>query len=166
MNNLTIKVSGIVGESITDGPGFRFALFTQGCPHNCPGCHNPQTHSFQGGESLTADEIFAMIKKNPLLRGVTFTGGDPMCQSEALIPLAKMIKEAGLELAIYTGYNFEEIADDPLLAYADIVVDGRFILEQKSYELKFKGSRNQRTIDVQKSLSEGRVVLNTDERWN
>ncbi len=79
-----IKICGIVGESITDGPGFRFALFVQGCPHGCPGCHNPQTHPFEGGERLTADEIFAMIKKNPLIKGVTFSGGEPMCQSEAL----------------------------------------------------------------------------------
>lgn len=162
----TIKVCGIVGESITDGPGFRFALFVQGCPHNCPGCHNPQTHPFEGGESLTAQEIFAMIKKNPLIRGVTFSGGEPMCQSEALLPLAKMIKEAGMELAIYTGYTFEEIAKDPLLAYADVVVDGRFMMDEKSYELKFKGSRNQRVIDVKKSLEAGKVVLNEDMRWN
>ena len=161
-----IKICGIVGESITDGPGFRFALFVQGCPHGCPGCHNPQTHPFEGGERLTADEIFAMIKKNPLIKGVTFSGGEPMGQSEALMPLAKMIKEAGLELAIYTGYTFEEIAEDPLLAYADVVVDGRFMVDQKSYELKFKGSSNQRIIDVKKSLEAGNVVLNEDMRWN
>ena len=115
---------------------------------------------------MTADEIFAMIKKNPLIKGVTFSGGEPMCQSEALMPLAKMIKEAGLELAIYTGYTFEEIAEDPLLAYADVVVDGRFMMDQKSYELKFKGSSNQRIIDVKKSLEAGNVVLNEDMRWN
>lgn len=166
-----LRISGCVNDSIVDGPGLRFTLFTQGCPHNCPGCHNPQTHDFKGGYNASIKKIFAQIKANPLLSGVTFSGGEPFVQAKTLVPLAKMIKEAGLELACYTGFVFEQLASDQvkgsreLLNYIDVLIDGKFVLSQRSLDLAFKGSKNQRTINVPQSLKEGKVVLEKSERW-
>lgn len=150
-----------------DGPGIRMTIFTQGCHHHCPGCHNPQTHDFAGGHYIDIEEILAMIDENPLLDGVTFSGGDPMEQSAALIPLAREIKERGMNLIIYTGYTYErlmELKDErpdffELLTFADILIDGPFVMAKRSLELKFRGSSNQRIIDVPESLAQGRVVL-------
>ena len=166
-----LRISGCVNDSIVDGPGLRFTLFTQGCPHNCPGCHNPQTHDFKGGYNASIKKIFAQIKANPLLSGVTFSGGEPFVQAKTLVPLAKMIKEAGLELACYTGFVFEQLASDQvkgareLLNYIDVLIDGKFVLSQRSLDLAFKGSKNQRTINVPQSLKEGKVALEKSERW-
>ena len=166
-----LRISGCVNDSIVDGPGLRFTLFTQGCPHNCPGCHNPQTHDFKGGYNASIKKIFAQIKANPLLSGVTFSGGEPFVQAKTLVPLAKMIKEAGLELACYTGFVFEQLASDQvkgareLLNYIDVLIDGKFVLSQRSLDLAFKGSKNQRTINVPLSLKEGKVMLEKSERW-
>ena len=166
-----LRISGCVNDSIVDGPGLRFTLFTQGCPHNCPGCHNPQTHDFKGGYNASIKKIFAQIKANPLLSGVTFSGGEPFVQAKTLVPLAKMIKETGLELACYTGFVFERLASDQvkgareLLNYIDVLIDGKFVLSQRSLDLAFKGSKNQRTINVPQSLKEGKVVLEKGERW-
>ena len=150
-----------------DGPGIRMTIFTQGCNHHCPGCQNPQTHDFNGGHFIEIDEILSMIDENPLLDGITFSGGDPMDQAAALVPLAREIKERGLNLVIFTGYTYERLMECSherpdmfeLLTFADILIDGPFILAKKSLELKFRGSSNQRIIDVQKSLVEGFVVL-------
>ncbi len=166
-----IRISGIVNDSIVDGPGLRYTIFTQGCPHHCEGCHNPQTHTYKGGKKISLKKIKKDILSNPLLQGVTFSGGDPFVQAEKLIPVAKFIKEQGLELACYTGYVFEMLISGnipyarELLSYIDVLIDGRFVLSQKSLDLKFKGSKNQRTIDVQASLKEGKVILMTDQRW-
>ncbi len=166
-----LKISGIVNDSIVDGPGLRFSLFTQGCPHHCEGCHNPQTHSYKGGKHISLRKLKKEVMKNPLLQGVTLSGGDPFVQAKALIPFAKFVKEQGLELACYTGYLFEVLygGEVPyareLLQYIDILIDGKFVLSQKSLDIKFKGSRNQRTIDVQASLKEGKAILSTDSRW-
>lgn len=167
---MKIRLAGIVNESIVDGPGFRFALFTQGCPHHCKGCHNPQTHDFEGGYIADTDDFLDMITNDPLLDGVTFSGGEPFCQCEPLADLAEKIKSVDggrLNVISYTGYTFEylmehkiEIKDcERLLNCLDYLVDGKFIEEQKSLELKFRGSKNQRFIDVQKSLKEGRAVV-------
>ena len=142
-------------------------IFTQGCNHHCPGCQNPQTHDFNGGHFIEIDEILSMIDENPLLDGITFSGGDPMDQAAALVPLAREIKERGMNLVIFTGYTYERLMElsherpdmFELLTFADILIDGPFILAKKSLELKFRGSSNQRIIDVQKSLVEGFVVL-------
>lgn len=150
-----------------DGPGIRMTIFTQGCNHHCPGCQNPQTHDFNGGHFIEIDEILSMIDENPLLDGITFSGGDPMDQAAALVPLAREIKERGMNLVIFTGYTYERLMElsherpdmFELLTFADILIDGPFILAKKSLELKFRGSSNQRIIDVQKSLVEGFVVL-------
>ena len=162
-----LRIAGIEPESFVDGPGIRMVVFTQGCHHNCPGCQNPQTHDFNGGHFIDIDEIVSMIDENPLLDGITFSGGDPMDQAEALIPLARIIKERGLNLVIFTGYTYERLmelaAGRPaffeLLSFGDILIDGPFIMAKKSLELKFRGSSNQRIIDLPKSLVEGHVVL-------
>ncbi|MBR2197428.1 MAG: anaerobic ribonucleoside-triphosphate reductase activating protein [Fibrobacter sp.] len=162
-----LRIAGIEPESFVDGPGIRMTIFTQGCHHHCPGCQNPQTHDFAGGHFIDIEEILAMIDENPLLDGVTFSGGDPMEQSAALIPLAREIKERGMNLIIYTGYTYErlmELKDErpdffELLTFADILIDGPFVMAKRSLELKFRGSSNQRIIDVQESLAQGQVVL-------
>ena len=166
-----LRISGIVNESIVDGPGLRLCVFTQGCPHHCPGCHNPQTHDYKGGRKISIRKIEKDILANPLLTGITFSGGEPFIQAKQLLPLAKFIKEKGLELASYTGFLFEELYNNKvpfareLLNYIDVLIDGKFVLAQRSLNLKFKGSKNQRTIDVQASLKEGKAVLSTNEKW-
>ncbi|MCH5324171.1 MAG: anaerobic ribonucleoside-triphosphate reductase activating protein [Eubacterium sp.] len=165
---MNIRIAGTVPESIVDGPGIRYTIFTQGCPHHCEGCHNPETHDFNGGRLAETDKIYEHIVKDPLLRGVTYSGGDPFCQPAPLYDLGKKLKEnTKLDIMIYTGYTFEQLlkmaeSDSDvkgLLSVADIIVDGKFILSQRSLELKFKGSSNQRIIDVPASLKTGKVVL-------
>lgn len=158
-----VRVAGRVAESIVDGPGLRYVLFTQGCPHHCPGCHNPDTHDFAGGTPVSVRDILADIRRNPLLRGVTFSGGEPFCQSEALVPLAAALKSLGYHLMAYTGYVWEDLARDTaaarLLPFLDVLVDGPFVEARRSLELRFRGSANQRILDVPAGLSAGRPVL-------
>ncbi len=167
-----INISGLIEESITDGPGIRFVLFTQGCPRRCAGCHNPHTQPIEGGTLYEWQDVFDKIKRNPLLDGVTFSGGEPMIQAEALLPLAKEIKNLGLNLAIYTGYTFEELQNSvlegavSLLQTADILIDGAFKEDLRDYNLKFKGSTNQRVIDLSKTFQNNEVVIITDDKWN
>ena len=167
-----IQLAGVVNDSITDGPGIRLTVFVQGCPHHCPGCHNQQTWDFAGGQPTTTEELWQQIQQNPLLSGVTFSGGEPMAQAAALLPLAQRIKQAGLELAIYTGYTFEQLLNLPdpavrqLLELADTLIDGPFILAQRNLELNFRGSENQRILKAAASLKEGRPVLEEAERWH
>lgn len=167
-----LRIAGYVNDSIVDGPGLRFSLFTQGCPHHCKGCHNAETWDFAGGTIVDTGEILNLIKSNPLCQGVTFSGGDPFVQAKPLAELAVEIKKLGLELAIYTGWTFEQLLSMQrpeimqLLQCTDVLIDGKFILEQRSLALDFKGSSNQRTIDVQKSLMYGFVVLDNSYRWN
>lgn len=161
----TIRVCGIEPESIVDGPGFRYVLFVQGCPHRCPGCHNPESHDFNGGTEMTIDEIFAQIKANPHLRGVTFSGGEPFEQVPALLELGKKIKESGMSLMSYTGYTLEELKKrhdpetDELLGLLDILVDGRYVESLRNLTLIYRGSENQRVIDMKKTRKSGKVVL-------
>lgn len=162
---MKLRIAGTVNDSIVDGPGIRFTIFTQGCPHNCKGCHNPQTHDFNGGELIDTDALLVKVKENPLLDGVTFSGGEPFCQAEALASLGKQIKALGLNIITYTGYTFEHLIDHQnengwgeLLKITDFLIDGPFILEQKDWEIKFRGSSNQRYIDCQESLKQGRAV--------
>lgn len=172
---MSIRVAGTVSDSITDGPGIRYTLFVQGCPHHCPGCHNPQTHDFSGGREMEEEEIIAAINKNPLLSGLTLSGGEPMCQARALAHLVERVKKECpriKEVACYTGFTFEELAEgkaegaNELLEQLDTLIDGRFVQALRSWEIRFAGSSNQRVIDVPASLKEGRVVLDTSERWN
>ena len=145
---------GIEPESIVDGPGFRYVVFVQGCPHRCPGCHNPESHDFDGGYDITVGEVFEQIMANPNLRGVTFSGGEPFEQTEALLELAHLVKGAGLTLMSYSGYTLEELearhaaATDELLSLLDILVDGRFVESLRNLTLIYRGSENQRVIDM------------------
>lgn len=162
-----LRIAGVEPESFVDGPGIRFSIFTQGCTHNCLGCHNPQTHDFEGGHFISLTELMSMIEENPLLDGVTFSGGDPMFQAASLVPLAREIKERGMNLVIFTGFTYERLMAMrdvkpemlELLSFADILVDGPFVMAQRCLSLKFRGSKNQRIIDVQESLVQGRAVL-------
>ena len=161
---MRIRIAGVTNDSIVDGPGFRLAVFTQGCPHHCPGCHNPETHDSQGGHDADTAEIIAAMQKNPLLAGVTLTGGEPMMQPQACLELARAAHAAGKNVWCYTGFTFETLLQeaDPqrlaLLRETDVLVDGPFLLAQRSLDVRFRGSRNQRLIDVQKSLSLGKTV--------
>lgn len=159
---MKFKLSGYVEDSIVDGPGMRLAVFTQGCPFRCPGCHNPQTHDPDGGTWSTTEEILALLQGNPLESGITLTGGEPFLQPEAMAILAKGAKELGKHTMAYTGFAFEELLASEekraALEYIDVLVDGLFIQEQRSLELRFRGSKNQRILDVPKSLAANEAV--------
>lgn len=162
--NPTLRLSGIIRESIVDGPGLRYTIFAQGCIHHCDGCHNPATHPFEGGFEAAPKAILRDIKKNPLIRGVTFSGGEPFCQAEGFLELAGLLKEAGYHIMTYTGYTYEEIMESgnetwkKLFFLSDFVVDGRFILAQRDLNLKFRGSSNQRIIDTAATKKAGKVI--------
>lgn len=163
---MKIKLAGLVADSIVDGPGFRFTIFTQGCPHHCEGCHNPQTHDFNGGRYADCDKIIEKIRQNKLTSGVTFSGGEPFCQPVPCAYTAKRLKELDYHLMAFTGFTFEQLLEmsekdihvKEFLSCLDVIIDGKFDLSQRSLELKYKGSKNQRTIDVQESLKQGRAV--------
>jgi len=150
-------------DSIVDGIGIRTVIWTQGCSHNCPYCHNPKTHDFNGGELVELDDVIEAIENLTGQDGVTFSGGDPMFQPKACSILAKKVKELGMNVWAYTGFTYEQMLRNSkyrkLLEEIDVLVDGKFILEKKSYDLYFRGSTNQRIINVVKSLEEERVVL-------
>ena len=152
-----LRIAGTIGESIVDGPGIRYVLFTQGCPHGCPGCHNPQTHDFNGGKVVDTAALLADIRKNPFVKAVTFSGGEPFAQPLALAELASALKEQGYHLMCYSGYTFEQLLQRedarPLLDKLDLLVDCPFVESQKSIELRFRGSANQRVLDVPASLA-------------
>ena len=168
---MKIRIAGTVNDSIVDGPGLRFSVFTQGCPHHCPGCHNPETHDPMGGREADTEEIIAKMKKNPLLSGLTLSGGDPMMQPAACAEIAKAAHASGLNVWTYTGYTWEKLMEenDPdrmeLLRQSDVLVDGPFILAQRSLELDFCGSKNQRLIDVAASLKAGSIVIWKPPVW-
>lgn len=175
----TIKVAGMVNDSITDGPGLRFTLFLQGCKMKCLGCHNPDSIDIDGGELYIIKDILNKIQNNPILTGVTFSGGEPLLQAKALFSLATAIKSLGLDLAVYTGYKFEDLLNSTagiyeytdkhdviqLLELADTMVDGPFIIEKKSLNLPFRGSTNQRILDVRESLKQTQAIKKKDPTW-
>ena len=150
-------------DSIVDGEGVRTVIWTQGCPHNCKGCHNPGTHDFNAGVLVDVEEVIEALKEIKHQDGITLSGGDPVCQSEACYEISKAAHEMGMNVWCYTGFTYEKMLQNPkhrkLLEQIDVLVDGKFVLEEKSYDLYFKGSRNQRIIDVQRSLLEEKVVL-------
>lgn len=164
---MKIRLFGTANDSIVDGPGIRYAVFTQGCPHNCEGCHNPNSHDMNGGYLEEIADIIEKIKANPLLDGVTLSGGEPFMQAKECAEIAKAAHEIGLNVVTYTGFTFEELmqgANDEngfleLLENTDILVDGKFILSKRSIDLNFKGSSNQRLLDVKKSLAANEAVL-------
>lgn len=165
MNDL-IKICKIIPDSIVDGLGFRYVIFTQGCKHDCRGCFNPSTHDFNSGVSISSDEILNDLESNlELIKGITLSGGDPFEQSEALVPLVKEIKNKFPQLDIwaYSGYTIDLLINDNnkylLLKEIDVLVDGKFDIELKDVRLKFKGSTNQRIIDVKKTLETNEIQL-------
>ena len=165
-----LDLSGIVSDSIVDGPGIRTTVFSQGCPHHCKGCHNPETWAFGCGTQVPVEAIVDIVKSNPLCRGVTFSGGEPFSQAAGFAKLAQLLKEKGYEVASYSGFTFEELLEGTedqkkLLENIDILSDGRFVLAEKSLEIAFRGSRNQRILDVKKSLAAGKAVDTASKRW-
>ena len=160
-----INVYGLAKNSIVDGPGLRFAIFVQGCSHNCKNCHNPNSHPYSGGTEYTIDSLIAMIKSDPLVSGVTLSGGEPFDQAYACGELAYRLKNEGYNIWTYTGYLFEDLcaASDSsskdkdgvrkLLQNTDVLIDGPFVSDLNSYSLKWKGSSNQRILDVPASIA-------------
>ena len=154
-------------DSIVDGDGIRTVIWTQGCPHNCFGCHNPGTHNFDGGALIDIENVKQEILNLDHQDGITFSGGDPMCQPKECCEIAKFAKKQGLDIWCYTGYTFEqllaisktkpEILD--FLYEIDVLIDGKFMMEEKSMNLLFRGSSNQRLIDVQESLLNHEICL-------
>ena len=160
-------------DSIVDGKGIRTVIWTQGCSHNCPYCHNPQTHDFKGGDLVELDDVIERLENLEGQTGVTFSGGDPMFQPKECSILAKKVHELGMDVWAYTGFTYEELINSKnkdildFLSNIDVLIDGRFEIEKKSLDLEFRGSSNQRIIDVKKSLENHEVVLfdlNKDEK--
>ena len=166
-----MRIAGVYRESIVDGPGLRFAIFTQGCKHACFNCHNPETWDMNGGYDCSFEKLLKAIDENPLLDGVTLSGGDPMYQPEACYYFLEEVKKRKLHTLIYTGFTFEELIENSkrnpyilkTLELTDMMIDGLYVDEKRDLSLLFRGSSNQRVIDVQKSLKEGNICL--DERY-
>lgn len=160
-----MRIAGIIPESIVDGEGLRYTIFFQGCKHHCKGCHNPETWDLNGGYEMSIEELIQDIKENSdLIEGITLSGGDPFVQQELLSFLQMFRKEFNnLNVWAYTGYHFETLLEKPIfkqcLEYIDVLVDAPFVLSKRSTALKFKGSSNQRIIDVRKSLETNNVHL-------
>jgi anaerobic ribonucleoside-triphosphate reductase activating protein len=171
-NSDIIYLAGIVEDSIVDGPGLRTVFFVQGCDKRCPGCHNTDAQPMDGGTPYTCEELYDKIKANPLCSGVTISGGEPLLQASALLPLARLIKGAGLPLAIYTGDTIEQVlergerAQLDLLSIADVLIDGPFIAAEKSLSIPFKGSKNQRILDAATSIKESRPIPTNNPAWH
>lgn len=157
---MLIRIAGITEESVVDGPGLRYVIFTQGCPHRCPECHNPQTHDFAGGYEITVDELLKKIAATKLISGITLSGGEPFSQAAPCAELAKAVKNMGLDVVIYSGYYYQELIDmakdnaaiTALLETSDILIDGRYEVDQKDLSLPFRGSSNQNIIYLQKKI--------------
>lgn len=158
---MQIRIAGLVPESFVDGDGIRFAVFMQGCLRNCAGCHNPETHALDGGRLIETNDIITAIKKNPLLDGITLTGGEPLLQVEAANELACAVKNLGLNVWCYTGYTFDELPTEAetLLENIDVLIDGAFVEHLRDLELQFRGSSNQRIIDMNKTREQNKIVL-------
>jgi len=167
---MTIDMAGIARDSIVDGPGIRTTYFVQGCPHRCRECQNPETWDFGAGTPMETEDLADIARSNPLCRGVTFSGGEPFCQAKALTELGHILRAEGYEIAVYSGYTFEELLDGTeeqrmLLLVVDVLIDGPFLPEERSLELNFRGSRNQRVLNVPESLKAGKAVAETSPRW-
>ncbi len=169
----TMRLYGLVTDSIVDGAGFRTAIFTQGCPHRCEGCHNPESHDFNGGKEWSLDEIEAKFTGNPLLDGITLSGGEPFAQPAACAELARRAHAKGLNVWAYSGYTYEKLLEMAetdadvrgLLDELDVLVDGPFLLDQRSLDLLFCGSRNQRVLDMRQTRKLGEMVRYAPPEW-
>ncbi len=162
-----MRLAGIETESIVDGPGIRFAVFFQGCNHKCKGCHNPTTWDMSGGQEVTLKRVLELLDEADLVSGVTLTGGDPLYQIESALELAREVKNRQLHLIIYTGYLYEDLLSmahmdkqlDALLDLTDVLIDGPFVLQKRDLSLRFRGSSNQRCINVPQSRKTGKIVV-------
>ena len=159
-----MKYAGLIKDDVNNGLGVGLTLFTQGCPHHCKGCQNPETWSFTGGKDYTPEvykEIIEYFINNSYATRLTLSGGDPLYSPQIITPLCEEIKRIrpDVKIWVYTGHVFEDVKDNPILQYIDVMIDGPFILEQRDITLAFRGSANQRIIDVQQSLNKGEVVL-------
>ena len=140
-----MKIYGLVQDSIVDGPGFRFVCFVQGCPHHCPGCHNPDSHNFDAGTEMTTDEVIKKMRSNPLTDGLTLSGGEPFAQAEDCLTIARAAHEHGLNVWGYSGWTYDHLltegsdAQKALLRELDVLVDGPFILAERSLSLNWRG---------------------------
>jgi anaerobic ribonucleoside-triphosphate reductase activating protein len=161
-----MRLSGITAESLVDGPGLRYVIFTQGCPHCCPHCHNPQSWDVNGGKEFSVKQIIRLLKQQKKTkRGITFSGGEPFLQASELAQVALAAHQKGWDVVTYTGFTYEQLLEDnsdgvkSLLAATDILIDGKYIHELHSVKLQFRGSENQRIIDVAKTREKGEIVL-------
>lgn len=162
----TIRITGVVRESIVDGPGIRFVVFAQGCPHRCKGCHNEASHDFSAGNECKTEKIVSEIEKDPLISGVTFSGGEPFCQPEGFLDLAMKLKEKKINILAFTGYTYEELAKiqeknesvKKLIENIDVLIDGPFVWEKRDLTQQFRGSANQRYIDLNATRENGALV--------
>ena len=159
-----LNLSGIIENSIVDGDGIRYVVFVQGCPHHCEGCHNPSTWDFIKNQEVSVQKIADDINNDILLAGITFSGGEPFTQPKPLIELADKVHAMNKDVWCFTGYTFEELLNftdekRELLNHIDVLVDGRFEIQKRDISLMFRGSSNQRVIDVQKSLQINEIVL-------
>ena len=169
---MIVRIASFIDESFVDGDGIRFTIFFQGCPHNCRGCHNPTTHDFDGGNIIDTEQIIRKFKSNPIVNGITLTGGEPLCQIKEATELASFAKSFNLNVWCYTGYTYEYLTDEKFedniffshdqinnfLDYIDVLVDGPFIESQRDLTMQFCGSRNQRVIDIPKSLANKKII--------
>lgn len=160
---MKLQIAGIIDDSTVDGPGVRYAIFTQGCSHYCPGCHNPETHDYNSGTNIEIDDLLADIACFKYIKGVTLSGGEPFDQPEALTEFVVRLKNKGYDVLIFSGYTFEEIMLDhakiKILRYTDTLIDGRFDINRRTLNLRFRGSSNQRIIDVPQSLAKSQICL-------
>jgi anaerobic ribonucleoside-triphosphate reductase activating protein len=161
-----MRLSGITPESLVDGPGLRYVIFTQGCLHGCPHCHNQASWDINGGKEYTVKQIIRLLKQQKKTkRGVTFSGGEPFLQADELAEVAQAVRQLGWDVVTYTGFTYEELIADnnadamSLLAASDILIDGKYIHKLRSVKLQFRGSSNQRIIDVVKTREKGQIVL-------
>ena len=165
-----LKLAGLVDDSIVDGPGFRLTVFCQGCHHHCEGCHNPDTWEFGGGNEMQEQQILEMVQANPLVKGVTFSGGEPFEQATGFTKLAKLLKKDGYEVASYSGYTFEQLMNGTeeqkeLMENIDVLIDGPFVLGLRNLSLIYRGSSNQRILDARESIIQGKAVVVKSPRW-
>lgn len=171
---MLLRLAGIVKESVVDGPGIRMVIFVQGCPHHCPGCHNPNSHDPAGGYESSTEEVIAAMPDGKLVTGLTLSGGEPFEQSQALSIIAADAKKRGLSIVTYTGFWFEQLLEMgfqkpavmELLQLTNILIDGPYEQDRRDLGLAFRGSANQRLIDVAASLQQRKAVDWTDPSWN
>lgn len=166
MNNNKLRIAGFVNDSLVDGPGIRFTIFTQGCPYACPGCHNKDTWDIKGGEEILIADLIAKWRKNPLLDGITLSGGEPLMQKKALLPLIDAALEDNLNIVLYSGNTYENLlalndeTTNTILSKVHYLVDGPFVLKEKNLALLYRGSNNQRIIDLKRSTKDNLVLIN------